>query len=291
MEDSRPILVVVNPMAGTFSESRLAELKRLLREYGVAASFHMTNDAGDATDWRRDARHGSRAVLAMGGDGTVHEVVNVLAGSSTPLGIIPAGTGNVLARGLMIPRNSLRKALEISLGKKKRRIDLGIVNGTYFVIAAGVGFDAFVASKVNSDLKKRWGTPAYAFVAVKEALRFKASPITVETEFGEFEGLSAVIGNSRIYGGPLAMVPSAEMDDGVLDMVIFKHMNASSALRYAAGATLRRMTRFSDVTYLKIREARIRSREPVPVHADAEPCGTTPVNISVCRRCLEVLAP
>lgn len=285
------VLIIANPASGKFSESHFEEAEKFFRQRGISAVFRLTAKPKEATFLAAEGKGRYDAVVAMGGDGTIHEVVNGLAGSNTPLGVIPSGTGNVLARGLGIPRRLLKGALEAIVGRKSRRIDLGMINGAYFVMVAGIGFDALVASKVSPAMKRRFGVLAYALAAGREILRYKASPLRMEAEGRLYRGASVVVQNSKIFGGPLSFAPSAEPDDGLLDLVLFERMSPFFACLYATGGVFGRVAGLPGVACLKTPGALVCARERVPVHLDAERGGVTPVKLSVCKGSLQVLTP
>lgn len=284
------VLIIVNPVAGGFSEFDLERVKGTFHRQGVSVSIYRTEKAGDGTVRARKTGREFDAVIAMGGDGTVNEVVNGLACSNTPLGIIPTGTENVLAQDLNIPSNPL-KAARIILKENQRRVDLGKVDGHYFAFVAGVGFDAHVAARTDPLLKKLLGKAAYPLTAFREILTYDPGTITIKADGEEHEGTFVIIGNSRLYGGAISFTPDAEMDDGVLDFCVMKNTDLFSALRYALAARLRRIDTFPDVVQFRTKKATITADKPLLVHTDAEIIGETPVDVEIKESCLGVLIP
>jgi diacylglycerol kinase (ATP) len=285
------MLVIANPVAARFSNASIGFIKRFFETHGTRVSIYSTKGPGDATTLARASRGKYDVVVAMGGDGTINEVTNGLAGSTTPMGILPLGTGNALAQGLKIPRNDILAAAKIVLKQRKRRVDLGMVNQRYFILVSGVGFDALVAAKVRPKLKKYLGILAYPLIGIREISRYRPTLLTVTLREKVYSGRFVIIGNSKVYGGILSFATKAEMDDGLLDIIIFGKMGLLPAFRYYLGASVRLVHRFSDVIYLQTDAAEIRSEAPVPVHMDAEAYGTTPVTVRVCERCLDLLVP
>ena len=285
------MLVIANPGAARFSDAGIEFIKRFFEAHGTRVSFYRTKAPGDATDRARASRGNYDAVIAMGGDGTINEVANGLAGSTTPMGILPAGTANALAQGLKIPRNSIVSAAEIILNQKIQRVDLGMINERYFILVSGIGFDALVAAKVSPKLKKYLGILAYPITGIREISRYTPTSITVTVGERVYGGRFVIIGNSKAYGGPLSFATKAEMDDGLLDILVFKKMGFLPAVRYYLGASIGLVHRFPDVIYLKTDKAEVRSEKPVPVHMDAELYGTTPVSVSICKGGLNLLVP
>jgi YegS/Rv2252/BmrU family lipid kinase len=174
---------------------------------------------------------GADLVLVCGGDGTVREVCAELAGTGVPIGIIPAGTGNLLARNLDIPLY-LRSAIDVALNGQDRAIDLVKVSGdgfddTHFMVMAGMGFDAAIMEGVNEDIKKKIGWFAYVLSASK-SLMFPAQRIEISIDGGEFtrhRARTVVVGNVGFLQAGMPLLPDAAIDDGLLDVVILHPRN------------------------------------------------------------------
>ena len=173
------IAIIYNPAAGGARRfNRPARLIRHLRQAGHEISVFETTRPGEATELAQRAVAWAEVVVAVGGDGTVNEVVQGLAGSDVPLAVYPAGTTNVWCKQVKMPLNPHRAALLIGQGTS-RSIDLGRANQQYFLLMTGIGLDGEITHAVNLDLKKKIGKLAYALAAVQAGLHFRGSFVTV----------------------------------------------------------------------------------------------------------------
>jgi diacylglycerol kinase (ATP) len=271
------VSIVVNPVSGArhgggagTARTKLAE--RLARAHGVTA-VHVTTASGDARRLaQRAAEDGADLVVAWGGDGTVNEVAAALAGTRTSLGIVPAGSGNGLARELGVPGDAAG-ALAHALGARPRSIDAGEIGGRLFVNIAGIGLDARIARRFNARRARRRGFVTYVAVTVAEIARgdVVVSRIELPGEYLDTRASLVAFANSSQYGNGARVAPGARIDDGLLDMVV---VEAASAL-----GTLWRARRLFDgsvlgdrsVRHRRVTTARVSAPEPLLFHVDGEP--------------------
>lgn len=286
-------LLVINPQAGSGrrkADRILSTINTFFRKRGHGVTITRTRKRGDAIQLTRRYRKSHDVIIACGGDGTINEVVNGLAGSSKPLGIIPLGTENVLARFLGIP-SGIEEACARILRGRTWTIDLGKTNGRYFLLWTGIGFDAHVASKVELEplLKKFIGSIAYPLTAIKEAFSYEPARLTARIGKRRYTGYYIIVSNCRYYGARIPMAYRAQLDDGLLDVCIFPSPQIYGALRYLASATLWKKDIFRDARYIKTTRLRVTADKPTLVHTDCEIIGTTPVDITIKKKALRII--
>ncbi len=232
---------------------------------------------------------GFRVVVAAGGDGTINEVVNGLAGSEVALGVLPVGTMNVFAAELGLP-NRLRDAWKVIQNGCIRPVDLACVNRHYFIQLAGVGLDAQVVKETSLQLKRNFGPLSYVISAAQIAAR-KPPRIIVEANGNTLEGSFVLIGNGRFYGGPVAFFPDSRIDDGLLDVLVFQNQSYLDIARYLGHVLVGQHTRLSDVEYFQTKKLHVSSPDHVPVEADGELAAELPVTFRIAAKKLRVVVP
>jgi diacylglycerol kinase family enzyme len=314
--------VIANPSAGR--GGRLAALEVAVerwRRRGWSIAWHWTGGPGDATSLARSAAaDGIEVVAVAGGDGTVNEVANGLAGSATALAILPAGTANVLAAQLGLVRwpsplrtPDLSAAADSLAAGVIRRVDLGLAEptgrpGRHFLLWAGVGLDAAIVATIEGPgrpLKERFGALGFAWVALRSAMREHGGEAVVRIDGVRTRGWlrGIVLHNIPLYAGLVHLAPEARLDDGRLDAVVLMGDTQRGALGawlragHAAspGAFVRRVVLGrSDSDHPLATPAEVVhvvGRPPQAVHVDAEPWGTTPVRFSVVPGALALVVP
>ena len=280
------ILVILNPAARS---ERAGGTWEKIRDF-PAATVQTTSAPGDARSIAAWAvGQGFGTVVAAGGDGTINEVVNGLVGSDVALGILPVGTMNVFAAELGIP-NNLPKAWKIIQTGHTRRVDLVRANEQYFVQLAGVGLDAQVVQATSRNFKKNFGPLSYLISAAQIASRTPPKLI-IEHDGTRREGSFVLIGNGRYYGGPVAFFKDARIDDGKLDVLIFKNLGYLDIARYLGTIFMGSHTDQEDVEYFQTKRVSVSSEDDVPVEVDGEVVTKLPVTFRVSSRKLKVVVP
>ena len=219
---------------------------------------------------------GCDLVLAIGGDGTIRAVCEELAGTGIPVGIVPAGTGNLLARNLDIPLY-LRSAVDVGLNGQDRAIDMVEVSGdkmedATFLVMAGMGFDAAIMEGVNEDIKAKVGWLAYVWSALK-SLMFPAIRVEVSVDGGEFtrhRARTLVIGNVGSLQGGMPLIPDAAIDDGQLDVVLLYPRRFLSWLPLAARVLTKNKRTDELITRMTGREVVVRAGTDAPRQLDGD---------------------
>jgi len=282
-------LVILNPAARGEKAARFIDKVR-----GICrgADLELTSRPGDARRIAAEAvASGFQTVVAAGGDGTINEVVNGVAGSGARMGILPMGTVNVLAKEIGIPEGDLAAAWQVVERGHALALDLPQANERYFIQLAGVGLDAEVVRSTNLDLKKTLGPLSYILTLVQLAAS-KPPRVMVEAPgWGERECCFALIGNGRLYGGPFPLFKRASLNDGLLDVVVFKNQSHWDVIRYFQAIAFGTHPELHDVEYFQTPSLFVRSSCEVPVELDGEVAGTLPCEFRLAPHKLHVLAP
>jgi YegS/Rv2252/BmrU family lipid kinase len=242
-----------------------------------------TEYAGHAIELARDAATaGYDLVVAAGGDGTVNEVVNGIAGTRTALAALPIGTGNVWVRETKLPLRPEAAAAAL-LDGAPYALDLGQAGSRYFLLMAGVGFDASVTRTVRPELKRRLGIMAYLVQALTIARDVRGTRVRIMLDGRPVKGhvLMVVIGNSRLYGGYLQITHHASLTDGLLDVAVIKGQNARSAPLHLLSFLLRRHHFNPDLAYYRACEISVSGSVPLDVQVDGDLIGVTPMTFRV----------
>jgi YegS/Rv2252/BmrU family lipid kinase len=282
-------VVILNPAARSEKAKRWrARVESVARGCVICA----TSRAGEAeTLARHAAEEGFEKIVAAGGDGTINEVVNGLAGSNAALGLLPIGTMNVFATELGLPAHDLQLCWNIIQGENTRLVDLPSANGKYFVQLAGVGLDAQVVKETSLTLKRNFGPLSYLISAAQIAAR-QPPRLFLESEDSSIkEGSFVLVGNGRLYGGPFPFFKQAIIDDGLFDVVVFKQLGYLEIIKYLQDVVFSSEIRVPEIEYFQTRRLRVTSDSEVPVELDGELVGSCPVEFQVRERTLRVLAP
>jgi YegS/Rv2252/BmrU family lipid kinase len=262
---------IVNPHAGRGRGQRVAEeLAHRLERRKFAAKVVRTSAPREATGIARTAASSGALVVAVGGDGTAHEVVNGLAGTEAVFGLVPVGSGNDLASALGIP-NRLEPALDVLVSGRDARIDLGRFDDHWFANSLGLGFEAQVTIESRSVTRLK-GFPAYLWAVLKALRGLRCPELAIRADEVEYQGrrLLVSIGNGPRVGGGFLLTPDAQPDDGILDVCLVEALSRWQVLRTLPRAMSGTHLDHPAVCLTHARLLEITSREGFPFHADGE---------------------
>ena len=268
-------VIIINPISGGASP-RQARLRAqialaVVDAHGDPVEVLLTEGVGHARELAKSAvRRGARLVLAWGGDGTINEVASALAFDEVPLGIIPAGSGNGLARELGVALRPER-AIADALQAVPRPMDVGEIDGRLFANIAGIGFDAHVAGQFASATRR--GFVGYARITARALTGYV--PLTYRITTGgvqtEARAILVTIANSAQFGNNARIAPGARVDDGELDLVVMQERSRFTTLRHMPRLFNGTVDRIPGCTIRRIREVTIESDQPMAYHVDGEP--------------------
>ena len=280
-------VVILNPAARGARRLR-KDVEKLARGAIICA----TSGAGEAEALARNAvAEGYQKIVAAGGDGTINEIVNGIAGHNVTLGLLPLGTMNVFAAELGLPANDLGGCWKIIQQNRSRRVDLPRANRKHFVQLAGVGLDAQAVKETSRAFKRNFGPLSYLISAVQIASR---TPPVLQIESEDAiatEGSFVLVGNGRLYGGRFPFFKQAVMNDGLLDVIVFKRLSYVDIIRYLQNVVFTPQISSPEVEYFQTKRLSVSSEESVPVEIDGELIGNCPVEFKIRAGGLRVLTP
>ena len=299
MMNERRAVLIYNPRAGRHVNPAVPveAFRAAAHEGGVEVEVRATTGPNDAARLAEEAaRAGATDIIARGGDGTVHEAIQGLVGAGARLMVWPAGTANVLARQLNLPRKA-EEAARVFVRGSSRRITLGAATSErtgerrYFFMMAGVGLDASVVRSVRPRLKRRVGEAAFWYAGLAHLAHWVPREFTVEVNGESLTATYAAVGKAPWYGGGLAITPRARLDDEEFEVCV---IDTHSRLRYLRllGHAMRGGAPEEGTRGLTFRRAaRLRCVGDVGVQADGELIGELPMTFEVVKEGLEVIVP
>ena len=280
-KSDRRLAVILNPIKVESVEAFQQMVTGLASETGWSEpTWHFTTVEDPGTGQAEQASvDGADLVIVCGGDGTVREVCAELAGTGIPVGIVPAGTGNLLARNLVVPLY-IRAAIDVALTGQDRAIDMVAVSGdgienTHFMVMAGMGFDAALMEGVNEQIKKKVGWLAYVWSGLK-ALMFPAMKVEISMDGGEYQTVRArtiVVGNVGYLQAGMPLLPDATIDDGLIDVVALYPRRFLSWIPLAIRVLAKRSSTDETIMRMTGRSVHIRASADIPRQLDGDSIG------------------
>jgi YegS/Rv2252/BmrU family lipid kinase len=283
----------VNPRSRRGLRHREAALHALI-ESGCEVREVVTSHPGHASEVLRARNEIWDAVFVLGGDGTVMEVVSALAYSGIPIGVLPGGTGNLVAGVLGVPLG-IRKAVAALLAGEKTALDLGqLPDGRFFTFAAGVGVDVAMVERTSTRGKHAFGMISYAITAIRAAFQRDLVRVTVEVDGKTVQAravLAMVANAGTLLGGRFAVGPNVRPDDGELDLCLFMPERMKEVFDLIWRLLRRDFSPHPRMMFVRGKTFRVRSDPPVAVQADGDIVGRTPIDIKVAPMAADFLIP
>ena len=290
--ERQPLALLVNPSSGGGRALKvLARVEAVLDSRRVAFRVQRTKSLDHGVARALRAIEGGELPVVISGDGMIGAIGGAMAGEETPLGIVPGGRGNDLARVLGIP-DEPEKAIEIVLAGHSRAIDVGEANGKRFLGIASVGFDSDANRRANETRLLR-GNLVYAYAALRTLAGWKSARFTIAigAERTRIEGYSVVVANNKAYGGGMYIAPDAELDDGEFDVVTIAAVGKLRFLGNLPKVFKGTHVRNDEVNVIRAARLGLSASRPFAVYADGEHLTDLPADLRIIPRALRVLVP
>ncbi len=318
--------IIYNPLGGKVAVRHVLDnVVDFLSRSGWSVDLRETTKPLEATSLARNAvANGAGVVIAAGGDGTVNEVANGLVHTEAALGVLPVGTTNTWALQMGIPalnpilpgtqtaklvagleellarplpanyyRKVLMDAARVLVEGQTLAIDVGELSGRYFLISAGIGMEAAIVESISQREKKALGSWAYVLGAIESAYKYTGTEVrlTMDDRTLDISTPLVVVTNIQLYGGMVAIGARARVNDGKLDVCVFKGEGFFTFVNHAMKVLSHRHLKDPKVEYHQCRQVLVESSRQLPVHVDAEPYAATPVAINAVPSSLRVIVP
>jgi diacylglycerol kinase (ATP) len=286
--------IIYNPYSGRGRGGAIAStVQGCLAGHGLEVDLHATQATEDATLIANRLAQEADIIVAVGGDGTVNEVVNGMSGSSARLGIVPAGTVNVLALELGIPFQ-VERACEVIAAGNTRSMDLGWANDRKFILMMGAGIDALTIRNIDPRAKKRFRELAFLSTGLRQGFARPPQVFLVRVNGEEHRVTFLVAGNSRYYGGRFGITTDADPTDGLLDVLMFKGTSVASLSVFWLGVPTGLHLHNRDVTYVRADSVEVLPLDEEHVvwyQTDGELAGSLPARLGIHHHAIDILVP
>jgi YegS/Rv2252/BmrU family lipid kinase len=287
-----PLTLLVNPSsAGGKALKLLPRVEAALDARRAVFRVERTRSLEHGVDLALRAIELGEVPVVVSGDGLIGAIGGAMAGAETPLGLIPGGRGNDLARALGIPSDP-EAAVDVVLGGHSRRIDVGEANGKRFLGIVSVGFDS-ECNRLANETKFIRGNLVYAYSMVRTLIGWRSARFTVVTggERKRLTGYFVDVANNSVYGGGMYIAPEAQLDDGEFDVVAITEVGKLRFLRGLREVLKGDHIGKEEVTTFRASRLELDASRPFPVYADGDHLTDLPVSLRVLPRCLSILVP
>ena len=293
MTERKRAIAIMNPNTGRLPIDKLAWFIGKMLEPAYEVEFRFSSYAGEERELARDAAKDTDLVIAVGGDGTVAHVAAGIIGQDVDMAIIPNGSTNVVARGLGIPGDPFRAARALQKQMSPRWIDVGISGDRVILHMAGSGIDSLMFRDARPTLKRVFAWLAYVPPALKHlGIRPWKYTITADGQSFETDARLVLVANGSFVVNPRFEVGrDIKLDDGYLDLLVFRPPNVAAAFSLAAWVILGRAHRSRYVYQARAKSLRIESVPPAPYEFDGDYIGVTPFEVEIQHRALHIMTP
>lgn len=289
-------LFIINPFAGKGRSLKYIEqinnaFKEIKEEYYIEITKYAKHASIIAKEY---SSKGDFRIYSIGGDGTLNEILNGMAESDSSLAIIPAGSGNDFMKSIY-RKNNMRDILQRTISGKEKLLDVGMVNGRYFINIASVGIDAFIV--VNSLKIKKLpyipGGVAYILGIVNALIRYKSSKIEInlDGEIMRLKFLLIAIANGKYYGGGMLIAPEAQVDDGMFDICLVKDMRRLKVLRVLPMLVKGIHGNLNEVNFRRCSKVVINSQNVIPMNVDGEIEYVNKIDFELVHKKIKIVVP
>ncbi len=287
----KPRLLIYNPAAGArIKPGRIEIIRNQFARQGWTIVPRPTTGPGTAAAIIAEHHPDIDGVIVAGGDGTINECLPALVGTSLFLAILPAGTANVLAHEIGVPRRMPRAVTALCRGRVQP-VTVGVANGRHFLAFLGTGFDAQVAASVSPGLKRHWGKLAFVWEALRQLIRYRFPTARFVTPDVTLDAAFGIVSNTRLYGGGLKLTPRADMTTPELDLCVFDGHSAAAFVMHLLQVLTGTHTRRRSIHYEKITRLTIEGAGDIPYQVDGEPAGCLPVTVHSLPGALRLMYP
>ncbi len=272
-------------------DEKVIQIQSQFENEGIGFEYAYTKYPGHAKDLaHQESAKGIDIIIAMGGDGTINEVVNGMVHSESRLGVIPYGTANVFGLSFDVPNDYLEACKRIIEGQSKV-IDLGNINGHFFICMGGVGFDAYIIKKADKRLKKIIGGLSYVMISMVEYFRYKFNPIIfkVDNDSELKKGYFLFICNTKYYGGKFIISDKIDPTDGLLDICLIKDKGLFTAIKCSVQLAMGKLRKSDVVEKFQCKQIYIDASGRHRIHGDAEYVSHTPANVQIYPKAITII--
>lgn len=288
------ILFIVNPVAGKGKAKELVPLiENECREHKIDYLIKYTSAPTDGTNiasW--GVKNGFERIIAVGGDGTVNDVLNGIAGTDAALGVIPGGSGNDFIRSIN-KHNDVNIIIEDNIYGKIIKSDLGLCNGKYFINVASSGFDAKVVLETQNIKKVLSGSLAYLAALIKTIFIYRGEEmsISIDDRLYKENTLLIAVANGKYYGGGMQPTPKAEIDDGYFDICHIKQVGKAKMLALFPMFIKGKHEKIREVSMLRGKKIKIESADKLPVNIDGETFYSNKIDFEMIPSGINIIIP